>query len=356
MLSGNHVSALVDPAAIFAAITAEIGRAEHQILLDIFLFGGTTGHDLADHLCARVAAGVEVKILFDPHLGGPILRPLHEPVLRRLQLAGAVVRPFAIRKLPGWWRPLKADHNKVLVVDGRHAFVGGANFHDGSQRNHDLMLLLRGPAATYLGEIFARHWSLAGGTQPARMLRFPDEGPSLVRVTVSNPDRQDIRQYLLTALAEVREDILLSMYVLGDNEVERALVAAHRRGVKVRIILDPNIQAFSLPINGMPNVAAVMTLRPAGLPIRFFPVKPGGQMHLKLAIFDHNLVVTGSANWTTLGLDGNNETTLFIEDIALATELAELFERDWLVAVEPLPLTWKDRLAGWLIRMMRRCY
>jgi phosphatidylserine/phosphatidylglycerophosphate/cardiolipin synthase-like enzyme len=355
VLSGNHVSALVDPANIFRAVTDAIHQAEQQILLDIFLFGGRTGHIVVDHLEARVRDGIEVKVLYDPHLGGPKLKPHHEPVIRRLQLAGAAVRPFAIHKLPGW-RPIKADHNKVLVVDGRHALVGGWNFHDGSQRNHDLMLSLRGPAATYLGEIFARHWVLAGGGRPGRLLVYPHEGPSLVRVTVTNPEQQGIRHHLMAALAEAQDEILVSMYVLGDPEVEAALVAARQRGVDVRIILDPNIQAFSLPINGVPNIAVQMTLGDAGLPIRLYPVKPGSQMHLKLSIIDRRLVIAGSANWTTLGLDGNNETALFIEDTALAAELRGVFERDWAIATEPRPLTWSDRIYARFVRVFRHFY
>jgi phosphatidylserine/phosphatidylglycerophosphate/cardiolipin synthase-like enzyme len=355
VLSGNHVSALVDPAVIFRAVAEAIRQADQQILLDIFLFGGQTGHIVAEQLAERVQDGLEVKVLYDPLLGGPKLRPFHEPVIRQLQLAGAAVRPFAVDKLPGW-RPIKADHNKVLVVDGCQALVGGWNFHDGSQRNHDMMLSLRGPAATYLGDIFGRHWEMAGGTPPSRLRLYPEEGPSIVRVAVTNPDQQGIRHHLLTALAEAHEEILVSMYVLGDDEIEAALIAAHQRGVPIRIILDPNIQAFSLPINGVPNIAVQLTLGDAGLPIRLYPVKPGGQMHLKLSIIDRRLVIAGSANWTTLGLDGNNETALFIEDVALAGEMRALFERDWAVATEPETLRWQDRIYARFVRVFRHFY
>jgi phosphatidylserine/phosphatidylglycerophosphate/cardiolipin synthase-like enzyme len=349
------VAALVDPASIFGAVTEAIRRAEQQILLDIFLFGGQTGHAVADHLVARVQEGVEVKVLYDPHMGGPKLKPHHEPVIHRLQQAGAAVLPFAINKLPGW-RPIKADHNKVLVVDSCQALVGGWNFHDGSQRNHDLMLSLRGPAASYLGEIFAQHWKLAGGDRPGRLFVHPEEGTSLIRVTVTSPEQQGIRDHLRMVLAEAQDEILVSMYVLGDDEVEAALIAARRRGVDVRIILDPNIQAFSLPINGVPNIAVLLTLGDAGLPIRLYPVKPGGQMHLKLAIIDRHLVFAGSANWTTLGLDGNNETALFIEDTRLAGELRQLFEQDWAKATVPRGLSWQDRLYARFVRMFRQFY
>jgi phosphatidylserine/phosphatidylglycerophosphate/cardiolipin synthase-like enzyme len=355
MLSGNHVSALVDPAAIFDAVSRAIREAEQQILLDIFLLGGVTGHAVADLLAARIADGIEVKVLYDPHLGGPKLRPTHEPVICRLQLAGAAVKPFAVNLLPSW-RPIKADHNKVLVIDGCHALVGGWNFHDGSQRNHDMMLSLRGPAAAYLGQVFARHWSLAGGGPPGRLLVQPQDGPSLVRVAVTNPDQQGIRHHLLTALAEAQDEILVSMYVLGDDAVEAALIAAQRRGVAVRIVLDPNLQAFSLPINGVPNIAVLLTLGDAGLPIRLYPVKPGAQMHLKLSIIDRHLVIAGSANWTTLGLDGNNETALFIEEPRLAAEMRDLFERDWAKARVPEGLTWQDRIYARFVRVFRHFY
>lgn len=355
MLSGNQVAALVGPEAIFRAVTEALQRAQRQILLDIFLFGGETGHELADVLCERCQAGVEVKILYDPHLGGPILRPHHEPVIQRVIAAGADARPFAVAKLPGW-RPIKADHNKMLLIDGGEVFVGGANFHDGSRRNHDLMLSLRGPAATYLGEIFAYHWRLAGGPVPGRLSVVPEEGTSLVKVAIASPKRQDIRQHLLTALAEAHQDIMVSMYVMGDRQVERALMAARSRGVRVRVVLDPNIQAFSLPINGMPNIAVIGSLTDGGIPVRLYPVKPGGQMHMKLAVFDHRLVVAGSANWTTVGIDSNNETALFIEDQRLASEMAAVFERDWDKAYPPDPLTWRQRLLGLALRIVNRFY
>ena len=53
---------------------------------------------------------------------------------------------------------VKADHNKMLSIDGMEAMIGGMNFADAIAGNHDLMLWIKGPAVAELDEIFNDNW------------------------------------------------------------------------------------------------------------------------------------------------------------------------------------------------------
>ena len=121
------------------------------------------------------------------------------------------------------------------------------------------------------------------------------------------------------ALATARRRVFAEVSTLTDPDVIAGLAIAHRRGVDVRVILDPN-QEY--------NFHAFALLSAASVPVRWYPVPIGILLHAKIGLFDEELIL-GSANWTLSGLGVNHELDIKTRDPYALAEYESRFESDW---------------------------
>jgi cardiolipin hydrolase len=126
-------------------------------------------------------------------------------------------------------------------------------------------------------------------------------------------------QRLLQLIAGCRESLDVCVFTITDNRIADALVDAHRRGVKVRILTDDE-KAFD-------RGSDVDRLRREGVPLR--TDDSASHMHNKFAIFDGERLLTGSYNWTRSATRENQENFLVTDDPALVTQYSEELERLW---------------------------
>ncbi len=128
------------------------------------------------------------------------------------------------------------------------------------------------------------------------------------------------RTRLRELIAGARETIDLCMYLLADDEMAQALVAAHQRnGVIVRLILDD--QQLKLPGSDHEMLAA------SG--IAFRTDSCAQYMHHKFGIYDRTWLSTGSANWTRAAAEANFENMIMTNDQRLVEPYQREFERLW---------------------------
>ena len=119
---GNRVTLLEDGAGTYPAMLAAIRSARHHVHMEMYIFeDDEVGRRFRAELIGRARAGVKVRLVFDAV--GSMATP--KEFFRELAAAGAdvyefnpVQRVFALNN---------RNHRKVLVVDGRVAFVGGIN-------------------------------------------------------------------------------------------------------------------------------------------------------------------------------------------------------------------------------------
>jgi phosphatidylserine/phosphatidylglycerophosphate/cardiolipin synthase-like enzyme len=137
---------------------------------------------------------------------------------------------------------------------------------------------------------------------------------------------------------ESGESIVIAIFYLSDRDIVDELVDAADRGVTIRLILDPNKDAFGRTKDGVPNrpVAAELRRRSAGkIEVRWYRTH-GEQFHTKLALVrreDSVFALLGSANFTRRNIAGYNlETNVALETglaTPLAQELIDYFETLW---------------------------
>lgn len=377
--------------AIFDEMFRLIGQAQQLVVIDIFQFNDPDdtdddchrrlAHELYTTLLKRKAdvPELEMVLITDPInsvYGG---RPT--PHLDALRKAGirVVVTDLAPSRdpNPSWsalWRlffrwlgntprdgwlsnPLgpgrvtlrsylavlnfNANHRKTLVADHGDdwvAVVSSSNADDGSSAYLDTALRFAGTAAL---DLLAAESAVAG-LSGLRHIEFPTmpsdttSHPPLPRLRVLTEGA--IREALLAIIDDARDDERLDLTVLylSHRGVIQALKNAHRRGVSIRVLLDPNRSHFGRPSPGIPNCQAAWELHRAGLSIRWYDIRDE-QAHSKVLLRSGGErpaeLLLGSANFTRRSLDDLNLEA----DIQLCAaqhhpvirERQTTFERHW---------------------------
>lgn len=115
--------------------------------------------------------------------------------------------------------------------------------------------------------------------------------------------------------------IFVAVYGVTSPLTVKALVAAKRRGVDVRLLTDRE------RLNDPKQRTALSALREAGIPIRIN--QHDGLMHLKQAVIDDEVNTTGSMNQTTSGNRYNDERLDIIRDHAITVQAREKFLSLW---------------------------
>ncbi|MGE0862167.1 MAG: phospholipase D-like domain-containing protein, partial [Gammaproteobacteria bacterium] len=212
----------------------------------------------------------------------------------------------------------KANHRKVVLADtptGLRALVTSANPHDGSSAHQNVALEFGGQAAVDLLAAERAVLRFSGGDDVGFQPALTEAPAGEVELQVLSEGR--IASAVLEAIdAARRGDTLdLVMFYLSERAIVRALLAAQARGVMLRVVLDPNKDAFGREKNGIPNRQVAAELVAAGVPLRFADTH-GEQCHSKLLLIQR---ADGSA-WLNLG--SANYTRRNLADLNLELNVA----------------------------------
>jgi phosphatidylserine/phosphatidylglycerophosphate/cardiolipin synthase-like enzyme len=284
-------------ASIFQLVGGLIGSAHSRVMVEMYELGRP---DILRELGDATARRVSVRVITDP----TVVASRRSAAI--LDTLGVLERVYPVDD-----GRHQIDHVKLLIVDGEAA-VGGMNWGAHSDRNHDYVLETHVTLdVDRLARIFEQDWSLAGG-RPSPLAMISGE------VAQTTPG-EGIRSLLETALIHATRRTLAEVYTLTDPEVIAELVQAHRRGVLVRVLLDPN-QAY--------NLHGYAVLKSGGVEVRWYPIPRGALLHAKIGLFDGELVL-GSANWTLSGLGVNHELDIETGDPAALAAYETRFAADW---------------------------
>lgn len=136
-----------------------------------------------------------------------------------------------------------------------------------------------------------------------------------------------ILNHLIDRFESARSTIDICVFTITDDRISNAILAAYRRGVRIRIISD-NDKAHDLGSD-------LFRFREAGIPVKFDvrhgpPTEgAGGHMHHKFAIFDATHLVNGSYNWTRGAVTLNQENLVDLADPRLVKAFQKEFDRLW---------------------------
>jgi PLD-like domain len=248
--------------------------------------------------------------------------------------------------LPMWLRMLnfKANHRKTLVADDGHgglvAVVSSAEANDAGSAHSNVGLRFGGPLARVALESELQVARFSGWQSPWQPPEQPVPQRDQPTVRLRYVSEGAIERDLLAAIetAQSGESIAIAALYLSDRDVIDALREAAARGVRVRLILDPNKDRYGRIHDGVPNrPAAAELIRQSGgrIECRWYRTH-GEQFHAALAMVrktESLWAMVGSANFTRRQLDNfdlNADVALEADlDTPLAQELVNYFETLW---------------------------
>ena len=347
---GNAFTLLVDGGRYFPAMLEAIEAASETVLLEMYLVesGRVASHFIAA-LGRAAARGVDVRLLLD----GFGCRQLGRRDRQRLKDAGVRLAIYNPLRYGQWRRNLFRDHRKLLVVDGRCAFVGGAGITDafdpeagGERYWHDAMLRVEGPVVADWLALFQanwRHWSSAPCPPPTAPAGAA--GSARGRVVAGGTGRDPVLGSLTAHIRGADRRVrLATAYFVPPMRLRRALRLAARTGADVRLLLPgphtdhPWVRHIGRRFYG----------RLLANGVRIFEYQPRF-LHLKAVVCDDWLSI-GSANLDRWNHRWSLEANQEVADRAAADALAETLEADMAEATEITLAAWQRR--GWRQRLI----
>jgi cardiolipin synthase A/B len=378
---GNRVQLLQGGDELFPAMCEAINQAQHEVWLATYIFhNDDTSLRVVDALGRAAERGVRVRVVVDGFGSKATLAQLKERWAHQSHPVGLFLRrksqddPSGValavfRPMHGWWSwlhpgQLRRLHQKLCVVDGRHAFVGGINIMDdrldlrhghSEQARLDFAVAVQGPVAQSVEQavraVWTRAWlgrdfgeelrALVRSNEPMRRvkrlvkeLRMP-RGEGLRRQPGPMPavqtafvlrdnlrQRRTIERSYIAALRNAQERVdLVSAYFYPATAFRRALCAAAERGVQVRVLLQGKLD---YRIAGLAARVLYDELLSSG--VQVFEYTPAF-LHAKVALVDSHWATVGSSNIDPLSLLLNLEANVIVRDADFSRELASRVEQ-----------------------------
>jgi cardiolipin synthase len=391
---------LVEGHRILPTLLADLKAARRDVHFSMFLFfNDPIGLEVADALIERARAGVVVRVLInvaktkmgDPFSTGEkrMMRqdpgfhgdPVDIETLRaKLEAGGVRVRDTNIdydlvvdtpdphlraiaQRLHSMIDvdALHVDHRKLIIIDGRVGYCGGANvgaqylYHDAfdptvdareeaderkaaKQREpwwkwHDSLTRFEGPVATKLEAAFRERWILDGGDYYESLgPRTADPGaPTLgiavhearVVATAPNGEPNEVRELYFRLIREAKRSVFLENPYLYHDGIVDALCAAKRTRPELSVVLvlpcgEHNDNTFGQDA----QEHAYVRYLAAGIEVYEYLHH---FTHLKVAVFDDRWSIHGSANLNFRSLDDDNdfELVVLVDDEPFAKRVLE---------------------------------
>lgn len=346
-IGGNQVELLRGGDQLFPRMQAAIARAHRDIWLATYIFHhDDTSLALADALRAADRRGVRVRVVVDGFGSGASIKALQE------RFAGSGVAFAVFRPMDRWWRwfqpgQLRRLHQKLCVVDGEHAFVGGINIIDDRLDLHhgrtelprlDFAVQVGGSLVEQVAQSVRSIWSRAWlgrdfddalvdyvplrrrfGLWLTQLWRGPQrlaEPPARLRPVIAAfvlrdnlRRRRTIEHAYADAIGEARASVdLVCPYFYPGQRIRRALRRAARRGVRVRLLLQGKLD---YRIAGWAAEALYADLLSHGVEI--YEYTPAF-LHAKVAVVDGRWATVGSSNIDPLSLLVNLEANVVVQD------------------------------------------
>ncbi|HEY9238456.1 MAG TPA: phospholipase D-like domain-containing protein [Burkholderiaceae bacterium] len=358
-VEGNRVDVL-ENGAFFDVLIARIGAAQHSVHFETFLWkDGQLGRRLAGALIERGRADVQVRVLLDAQGS----KEIGKEVTQQMRDAGCRVSFFHKRSLRNIGVLNDRDHRKIVVIDGREAFVGGHCVVDhwlGDAQDHahyaDVSLHLHGPIVHSLQGAFSENW--AGETGELFLgddvfPRLAPQGDVLIHAVYAKPENSAPAVKILhhTAICVARKKIWIqNPYFIPEPDAIDAFGAAVARGVDVRVLM-PATSGSDNPMVQHAGHRNFEKLLKCG--VRLFEY-PHTLLHQKIMTVDGVWCAIGSSNFDDRSFETNDEISLSIADPALALRLDAIFEK-YVQRAEEIQLeAWQRR--GWAHKLKDNAY
>jgi cardiolipin synthase A/B len=327
---GNACRLLIDGKETFRTIFQAIEGAQGYVIVQFYIIhDDALGRELRERLLEASRRGIRCWLLYD-NVGS---KGLTDAYFGELRDAGVSIQAFVTNRQFGRQFQINfRNHRKLVVVDGKVAFIGGLNAGDeylgfgglGSWR--DTHLQLEGPAIMALQVSFLEDWYYASKEVPDIPFEPHVAGDQTVLPFASGPAESWNATAAIYAeiIHDVRERLwIASPYFVPDPMLRMEIGHAALRGVDVRIIL-PQKPDHLFP--WLSSYTFYPLMREAGVKIWRYQ---RGFMHQKVLLADDDLAIVGSANLDFRSFMLNFELSALVQDVTFVKSVEKMLEKDF---------------------------
>lgn len=328
----SDIEIISDGKEFFDRLVYEIGEAKDHIHIQFYIFrDDEIGHRVREALMAKAAEGVEVRLIYDD-VG---CWNTKDEFFEEMRCAGMYVKAFMkIRSPFSPGRVNYRNHRKLVIIDGKKAFIGGMNvadrYIDGGKWEswRDIMLFARGEAVYGMQTSFLVDWYFVDRSLISGSRYYPpaETGDRILTQTVSsNPIGRwrEMLQGMAYAISCSRDYLYIQTpYFMPSDYVLTAILNLALAGADVRIMVPEESDNMITQLASRSYLADVMS---AGVKVYLYRK---GFLHSKMLVSDDALCSIGSANIDFRSFECNFEINTFVYDNDIARRLKTIFMND----------------------------
>lgn len=344
LTEGNKVDLLQDGPSTYQSMIKAIEAARDHINMETYILDDDeVGQRFAAALIAQQHKGVQVNLIRDSvgTLGTP------STFFSRLTEAGIKVleyNPINPVTAKAGWDVNQRDHRKLLIVDGRIAFLGGINIssvysgssfssHSKTRPSGDLPwrdtdLRIEGPVVAELQKLFIGTWTAQKGQPLEARHYFPPperKGTEVIRAIGSSPDEPFSQIYatLISALRSAQTEIwLANAYFVPDPQLLAALKEAAARGVDVKLVLPGSTDSWLVFHAGRAYYNELLEAN-----VKLYE-RRDALLHVKTAVIDGVWSSVGSTNLDWRSFVHNDEVNVVVLGTGFGKKMQAAFMAD----------------------------
>lgn len=336
----------------FPDLLEALRNAKHHIHIEYYIYeDDIIGNEIADILAQKAKQGIEVRFLYDD-FGSKSIR---KKLVKKLRNDGVEAYPFyEIIFVLLADRLNYRNHRKIVVIDGKEAFIGGINVADKyvNKENQELYwrdthLRIKGDAVWTLQHVFLCDWNFASEQEIGyEDCYFKSENGSesvnktWAQITSSGPDSYVpyIQYTYISAIYAAKEYVFLcTPYFIPGKGFIQALHAAVLRGVRV-VLMAPGVSDSA--ITNAASCSFYEELLEMGIDVFLYQK---GFVHAKTVVIDDAFFMIGTANLDIRSFEFNFEVNAVIYDNFHAVELRKMFEDDLKDCIQLQLDEWRKR-------------
>lgn len=331
--SGNLTQLLINGERTFRAILDAIHSAKDYILIQFYIVNDDEiGNEFKEALIAKAQQGVRVYFIYD-EIGS---NKLPKTYITQLRQSGVRITAFHTTKGRGNRFQINfRNHRKIVVVDGKIAFLGGLNIGDEYLGKNprlspwrDTHMMLQGPAVLCVQVSFLRDWYWAVRRLPEvywEVKAVPEKNETVFVLPTGPADIFKVCSIFFVSLINQACNRLwiASPYFVPDETTLMALQNAALRGVDVRIILPDRPDHLMVYLCSFSYYAEMQA---AG--IKLYRYK-AGFMHQKVTLLDNILASVGTVNFDNRSFYLNFEITAFVTDSSFVSSVEKMLQEDF---------------------------
>ena len=330
----NRVDIFTDGYEFICSLLYDIGKAQHHIHLDTYIFeDDALGYLVADALIDKAEQGVEIRVIYDD-VG---CWKVKDAFFERMRDTGIDVHAFMPVRFPAFTSKVNyRNHRKLCVIDGKVGFIGGMNIAKryvkgtGKQPWRDTHLRIQGGGVYALQRAFLIDWYFVDRTLITNRVYYPPvdihiNNSCLVQVVTSSPIAPwpDIMQGYVRILLQAQKYVYMETpYFLPTEPVLFAMRTAALAGVDIRLMIPRKADAKLVE---WASRSYVMEAIEAGVKVYLYM---GGFNHSKLLVSDDNLCTVGSTNIDFRSFENNFEANAFFYDEEMAQRIKAIYLKD----------------------------